>query len=895
SVEISDLSVTWKDAGEELAKIIGIDQLTGSAAEGEDIQFALAGYVRRLDLEGKLKAGSLQQLFAGVAEWPWAFDGTVGASTLKVNSQVAATDFSTLGVTTFELLIPDSRELEVLTGPIPYFGEISLAGEVSREAVGKFSLPLLEGKLGDSPVDAVIDIDLTKRLPSITGEIELAFLDAAALRVDGDEEQAGEAQEAEPSDQPAEEAVVSSDKPVSEEIAEREFVLPVEGAFQLKIGEVTNTPTTVRDVQLGLEVAEHAATATVGAEFAGIPLTGQLELEKEIGQAVQLSASLDGKGGDLSELIRLYSGDDRFSGKFESLQIRLASEGRSVLEAWSSRSVDLEVNQAGLTYRGKDKDWKFTVANADSKREPGKEGKFVANGAIGGASWELELTADQLQAGERLRINSANGKVADLEFQLDPIAPEGQPDAKPDGIKFSLNGGRLDNLNPIYELDLPPLGPYAAAGQVRFIDEGVKLDEFSLEVGDSEITGQLKVNQTAKKPVIDLVLNSEVIQVNDFRFDDWSAVDGKKSAAAEAPAPDPPAEADSAGEADGAGGENPAPAIAPVATPAILSYEVLSQLDATIKIGLGKLLVGKDSLGAANADLSLVDGRFELKRLSTTPLNGNLDVSVLFHPKEGGSLDWNGTLKATNLDFGVVARAMNPESENGGVINIDMEVGAKNVPFGKMHLTQATGKLDFDFCPTNLEAGILDLWATNIVVAILPKLDSENESVINCVIARCDLKEGVITPESLGLDTTKIRVGTVGTINLKEDAIDLTLTPVPKRPQLLSLEVPVSIKGTLRKPAIEMGSLPVVSTIARMTKNTVLFPVKTIAGDRLPEDGSDVCPCKAGYNPVKPGEGDPPTADPNEKKGEEDEPERRGLFDGKPGIFDGKPGLFDRD
>jgi len=896
SLEISDLSVTRQEAGGELDQIIGIKQLTGSAPEGEDMQLALVGQVRQLDLEGNLKAGSLQQLFAGAAEWPWSFDGTVGGSTLKVDSQVAAADFSTPGVTTFELLIPDSRELEVITGPIPNFGVINLAGEVSREAVGRFSLPSIEGKFGESPIEAVINLDLTKRLPSITGEIELAFLDAEALRVEESEEdgrERNEAGEAEPSDQSGGGAVASSDQPAGDEIPEREFVLPVEGTFQLKIGEITNASTTVRNLQLGLEATEHAATATVGVEFAGIDLTGELELEKQLGQNAQLAASLNGEGGDLSELIRFYSGDDRFSGKFEQLQVTLAGEGRSALEAWSNRGADLEINQAGLTYKGKDKDWKFIVAKADSSRKPGQEAKFLATGVIGEAPWELQFTTQELQVGEALKFNIVTGKVADLAFQLDPVRPEGQPDAKSDGIKFSLEGGRLDNLNPIYELDLPPLGPYSVAGQIKLLEEGVNLDDFTLEIGDSEIAGTLKIDQTREQPVIDLVLNSDVIQLDDFRFDDWSAVDGKKSAGA--PAPKKPAVDEGSKEGDEGGAEKPSPGITAATMPAILSHEVLSKLDATIKIELGKLLVGKDSLGAAKADISLVDGRFELKKLSTKPLNGNLDVSVLFHPQAGGSLDWNASMKATNLDFGVIARAINPESENGGVINIDMGVGAKNVPFGKMHLTQATGKLDFDFCPTNLEAGILDLWATNIVVAILPKLDSENQSVVNCVIGRCVLEDGVITPESLGLDTTKIRVGTVGTINLKEDAIDLTLTPVPKRAQLLSLEVPVRIQGTLREPKIEMGSLPVVSTIARMTKNTVLFPVKTIAGDRLPEDGSDVCPCKAGYNPVKPGEGEQPDKEETEKEEEGEEPKRRGLFDGKPGLFDGKPGLFDKD
>jgi hypothetical protein len=180
-----------------------------------------------------------------------------------------------------------------------------------------------------------------------------------------------------------------------------------------------------------------------------------------------------------------------------------------------------------------------------------------------------------------------------------------------------------------------------------------------------------------------------------------------------------------------------------------------------------------------------------------------------------------------------------------------MQVGSKGVPLGKLQLEAATGHLNFEFCPTNLKSGIVDLWATNILAALLPKLDSKNQSVINCVIARLKLEKGVIYAETLGLDTTKIRVGTEGTINLNDKSIDLTLTPVPKKAQILSLEVPIRIQGTLKKPEISLGALPLVSTIGRITKNTVLFPIKRIASKELPADGSDVCPCKKGYMPPK--------------------------------------------
>jgi hypothetical protein len=131
----------------------------------------------------------------------------------------------------------------------------------------------------------------------------------------------------------------------------------------------------------------------------------------------------------------------------------------------------------------------------------------------------------------------------------------------------------------------------------------------------------------------------------------------------------------------------------------------------------------------------------------------------------------------------------------------------------------------------------------------IPKLDPENQSKLNCIIAELHLDDGLVFPEVLGLDTTTLRMVGEGGINLQENTIDLTLTPFPKNPQILSIEAPVSITGTLTEPSIEMGALPVTRTIGRMAKNLILFPIKVIANDELPEDGSDICACASNYSP----------------------------------------------
>jgi hypothetical protein len=102
------------------------------------------------------------------------------------------------------------------------------------------------------------------------------------------------------------------------------------------------------------------------------------------------------------------------------------------------------------------------------------------------------------------------------------------------------------------------------------------------------------------------------------------------------------------------------------------------------------------------------------------------------------------------------------------------------------------------------------------------------------------------------LDTTTLRVVAEGKIDLVNETYDLILRPNPKRPQLLSLELPLGVTGPLSEPEITMGKLLAVRTIGHIAKNTLLYPLKLIAGERLPKDGSDICPCATTAKPDPP-------------------------------------------
>ena len=190
----------------------------------------------------------------GASDWPLTFEGNVGTSTLKLESGISSADFSAPAVKV-ELDIPDSRELERFAGPLPVATSVSLRGEVQRDGKHLFRLLLADSKLGESPLGATVELDLSDDLPRVTGNIDLDFLDADMLVLESSDDGAAAVEETAPATTEAE-----AEQPEGEEsdeseggdfvIAERDSLLPVTGKFELKIGEVRNLKADLRDLHL---------------------------------------------------------------------------------------------------------------------------------------------------------------------------------------------------------------------------------------------------------------------------------------------------------------------------------------------------------------------------------------------------------------------------------------------------------------------------------------------------------------------------------------------------------------------------------------------------------------------------------------------------------------------
>jgi len=419
-------------------------------------------------------------------------------------------------------------------------------------------------------------------------------------------------------------------------------------------------------------------------------------------------------------------------------------------------------------------------------------------------------------------------------------------------FKVSAQGGRLDSLNDLLDLDLLPLKSYRTHALLSARKGRVDLTDFEISVGKSQLVGKMVVETEGSRPAASIELTAPQIQLNDFVFENWSFEGGSKSrpeAQPGKPSKKEPKAPGKTGRGAGAGG------LEGERVKMLMDREFLNRFDARLKVSAEKVLSGKDELGSGSMTAALVKGRFTIEPLKLNIPGGSFSFSLSLKPGAESS-DASLTMRMNNFDFGIMARRARPDTKMGGTLNLDVNLKSTAKDWKEL-LENASGYIDFSGHPENLQAGILDIWAVNLIASITGSVDAKNKgeaSKINCVVCRWGVKDGILKPDAFVIDTTKIRICGEGKVDLKKEQIDLVVAPTPKQPEFFSLATPLAVKGTFSdfKMAIQTGGL--IGTTIRFITSPFAVPFARLIDKGLPEDGADVCGMNLGPDnrPEKP-------------------------------------------
>jgi len=399
-------------------------------------------------------------------------------------------------------------------------------------------------------------------------------------------------------------------------------------------------------------------------------------------------------------------------------------------------------------------------------------------------------------------------------------------------LQTTIQGENLASLNDLLHLDLPPFASYKLETSLHLLPKQYELQKLTIKTGTSSLEGSAKINQETELTSIDLQLRSPLVQIDDFVFDDWSLA-GDEPVKEEAKATKEKAVKEEVVE-----GETPAPE-----NKKLIDPESLAGLNCSLTIEAEKVLSGKDVLGSGQLKANIKDGRIKVKPLMFQLPGGKIEMSASFKP---GIKKASADLKVEmqNFDIGILVRRSKPESDMGGLINLDVDVQSSAATIPEL-LANGNGYFDFSGNLENFGAGIIDLWAVNLVAAIVRSADKE-KSELNCAVGRWSVTDGLLKSDAFFIDTSKIRICAEGEVDLKNQRIDVNVKPRAKKPEFFSLATPLEVHGSFSDINIGMGGGGVVGTAIKFLVSPVSVPIRRAFSDEIPSDGSDVCSMSLG-------------------------------------------------
>ncbi|WP_396595090.1 AsmA family protein [Brevundimonas sp. R86498] len=344
-----------------------------------------------------------------------------------------------------------------------------------------------------------------------------------------------------------------------------------------------------------------------------------------------------------------------------------------------------------------------------------------------------------------------------------------------------LEGQDLNDLYLLTGVTLPSTPPYRLSGALTRDDRVWTLDDVAGRVGASDLSGEVRI-EGGERLRVDANLASRRLDL-----DDLMAILGAETRTNEAGT-------ETTTVASGAGPGR----LLPDAT---LQVERLRTMD-------GSLTYRATSVKANDLEIRTV-------RLGAKLEDGLLDLDPVSFAFSRGELNGTARINATRdtpysaIDFRlagyplesiiplrggvapITGRALGRAQLEGPGASIHTFAGASK---GSLSLVVPRGELRRAF------AELLGINASAGLTRLLR--GDQSRSTIRCGVADFDVSGGVARARTLVVDTDVVLARGSGSINLGNETLDLRIDGDSKRPRLLRLWTPITVRGSLTEPSV---------------------------------------------------------------------------------------------
>jgi hypothetical protein len=237
------------------------------------------------------------------------------------------------------------------------------------------------------------------------------------------------------------------------------------------------------------------------------------------------------------------------------------------------------------------------------------------------------------------------------------------------------------------------------------------------------------------------------------------------------------------------------------------------------------LAYAKSRLRVALAELVYLGGR----------IKGKLDVNLAPSPP---ALKLEAAVRELGLEQ--VFRRLGKAPAASGPLDLDLAVSAQGTDLNAL-LASMSGQVSGSIRGGSLADRTINLAGQTIVEWVFTRT-ADGSAPLVCLVARFDFKDGIAAARQLVLETDKVQAAGGGTLNLRDETMDLVFQPRPKRNDLVGEVGPVGVSGPLSRPEIKVAKGTVAAKVVGETIGLpfhLLRPILGADGRALP--GHEPC------------------------------------------------------
>jgi uncharacterized protein involved in outer membrane biogenesis len=467
----------------------------------------------------------------------------------------------------------------------------------------------------------------------------------------------------------------------------------------------------------------------------------------------------------------------------------------------------LEITQGKLTYRDPKRklDLDGTISTAKGKAGDQPEAELELKGKlegqplnahfVGGSAIMLRDTTQPYP----IDLNIAYGgtKLVAKGTVQDPFQWTGA------NVDLTLSGPNLSEIYPLLGIPGPPTPPYRISGKLEREPGKWKFVKTTWRVGDSDLSGDVIIDET-KKPEF---LTAKLVS-NNLAFKDLAPLVGAS-----------PGKTGTV-NAQQAATQQQLEASGDLFPNVPLHVERLRAMNMDVSLD-ARRVVAPDYLPVqALAFRVLINtGVATVKPLTLSLVGGGTIAGDMQIDAQTDDPKVRTNLKGTNIELGAFFRNSKYFDTTHGQINGHVKLAGHGRSLAQV-MGGADGHVDMALGGGSVSSLMVSLAGLQLFDALILYVTGDHRIPIQCALGRMNFQRGTITFDKTLLDTQKSILDVNGTVALQSQVVKVELKAHPKSFDLLDLHGPVAVEGKIRSPQVGLGrSLPIPTPVFGSAKN----------------------------------------------------------------------------